>query len=1209
MKRLISILMCLALLLSLIPVGMISASALVVNVYIHYMYTLPGATEEFTMTVRADAQGYVTYPNTPNRSDEGLTFYEWYADEDFEEVFDFSKQYTSTVHLYARWVNTEDMVTLRWFKYPDDEYPAAGISVPKGDYFMPPEPGEDGMVFFDWYTDRNFKNRYNGYVYEDTDLYARFAYAEDIVDVCWYLDPNDEEPVAGIDAVIGDTFMPAEPGREGKEFFGWYTDPEFKNKYNGFVSGNLNLYARFVDPDDICTIYLKCKDFVNPDNEFGYSEKIVKGDYYIPSPYMQESEESRRVLVGYYTDRNFTTKYDQTKPVESDVYLFPRFEDPENCYSISIFAGVEFNGPNDVFYVLKGDYYPVPDPYDPPSHLLRFYGWYSDRDLTVRFRGGNITGDICLFPRYVRVSGSSRVRVFRRTGDANPIETRSLQIGDQYMPAEPQADDGEVFVGWYTDADLVDFYNGTVDDDNLTLYARFVKRENVALVTVYPDPDDLTQVYTVRVAKGDSFTPEEPGGKPDRVFFAWYTDNEFDTAERYNGYIYEDTSLYARFVKFEDIVTLRWFLDPDDEYPAAGIEIVNLDWFTPPEPGREGKVFFAWYTDPDFENVYNGFVDGDTDLYARFVDADEIATVYWYLDPNDAEPVAGCEQIIGDYFTPAEPGREGKVFFDWYTDKNFKNRYNGIVEGDTDLYARFVYKNDIINLSWYLTADADEPVACVEVIKGDVFGNPPAPGREGEVFMGWYTDRALTKPYDFTAPILTYTELFPKFLPEGQVEYINIRIYFAPADPDDPDEIPVAGYEWPKGRPVQAPAEPGKEGATFGGWFLDPKLTVPFVEGTAYDHDINLFPKFTWPIPTITAFSNTEGGLKVTWTDVGEFEFYTLFRKGPKDKNWVKVAVAIEDNYYFDNTAVSGTTYTYTVRCVDLNKIVYTSGYNATGWTYTAYDMPELTKVGPTTNGMALTWTASKGAYGVKVFRKNDAGKWAALATVTGTSTSYVDKTVVSGNEYTYTVRAVNKSGKYITDFDPIGMTAAYVAMPKISGFENTATGAKMAWAKCTGAKKYRVFVKNSKGGWTKLADTPSLYYIHTAAVSGKSYTYTVRALDINGAYCSAFYAAGWTNKFIGTPAAPTLKNTKSGVQITSTLPAGAVKYCVFRKEAGATKWTRVITNIAASKKIVIDATAKNGKKYTYTIRCLSSDGKSYVSGYNATGRTITCKR
>ena len=83
------------------------------------------------------------------------------------------------------------------------------------------------------------------------------------------------------------------------------------------------------------------------------------------------------------------------------------------------------------------------------------------------------------------------------------------------------------------------------------------------------------------------------------------------------------------------------------------------------------------------------------------------------------------------------------------------------------------------------------------------------------------------------------------------------------------------------------------------------------------------------------------------------------------------------------------------------------------------------------------------------------------------------------------------------------------------------------------------------------------------------------------------------------------LKNTKAGVSISWKKSAGAVKYRIFRK-TGSGKWAKLADTAKTS---IVDKTAKNGKTYSYTIRCISKDGKKYTSGYNAKGSTIKCKR
>ena len=53
-------------------------------------------------------------------------------------------------------------------------------------------------------------------------------------------------------------------------------------------------------------------------------------------------------------------------------------------------------------------------------------------------------------------------------------------------------------------------------------------------------------------------------------------------------------------------------------------------------------------------------------------------------------------------------------------------------------------------------------------------------------------------------------------------------------------------------------------------------------------------------------------------------------------------------------------------------------------------------------------------------------------------------------------------------------------------------------------------------------------------------------------------------------------------------------------------KWVK-IADTAGTK--IVDKTAKNGVKYFYTVRCIAKGGKSFQSGYNATGSAIVCKR
>ena len=287
---------------------------------------------------------------------------------------------------------------------------------------------------------------------------------------------------------------------------------------------------------------------------------------------------------------------------------------------------------------------------------------------------------------------------------------------------------------------------------------------------------------------------------------------------------------------------LKYYMDPADE-EQAGYQTVEIGSapVKPEDPFEEGKAFMGWFADKDLTDPFDFSkpLETDTNIYAKFLDEDEVVGVNFFLGPEEEYPIPGMglELEKGAILPqPADPSNGDLAFFGWYSDRELKNKYDFSkpVETFLNLFARFVSSEDCYSVLIYLDAEDTEPTAGFEVPKGEPIPERDDPGREDATFAGWYTDRELTQPADFTAPRDEDVSLFPKFITEE--DCYTVWVYLRPDD----EEV-TTGYDVPKGTPCSKPAEPGREGYEFLGWFTDKELTEPADFTTPRTEDVTLY--------------------------------------------------------------------------------------------------------------------------------------------------------------------------------------------------------------------------------------------------------------------------------------------------------------------------------------------------------------------------------
>jgi chitinase len=121
---------------------------------------------------------------------------------------------------------------------------------------------------------------------------------------------------------------------------------------------------------------------------------------------------------------------------------------------------------------------------------------------------------------------------------------------------------------------------------------------------------------------------------------------------------------------------------------------------------------------------------------------------------------------------------------------------------------------------------------------------PDEPTKEGYTFGGWYSDQELTTEYMFSTMPSEDIELYAKW---------TINQYTISFDVDGGTTVMPITQDY--NTLVTEPEEPTKEGFTFGGWYMNPELTILYVFTTIPANDVTLYAKW----------------IEIDWTEVEEY--------------------------------------------------------------------------------------------------------------------------------------------------------------------------------------------------------------------------------------------------------------------------------------------------------------------------------------------------
>lgn len=225
------------------------------------------------------------------------------------------------------------------------------------------------------------------------------------------------------------------------------------------------------------------------------------------------------------------------------------------------------------------------------------------------------------------------------------------------------------------------------------------------------------------------------------IFKGWYEKDDYigDVFDFEKTQITHDITLTARWAQ---AFTVKFDANGHGAAPADQTVEINGKATKPADPTAEGYVFRGWYTTAacTTEFDFNTPIAADTTLYAKW---DEIYTVTFNVGGHGTAPTPQKVENGSKATKPENPTAKGWRFDGWYTDEKCTAGYDfdKAVTANTTLYAKWT---QLFTLTF--ETNGGTKIDSVEAPDGSlVYLGSYKPTKSGYYFVGWYTDKNLTR--------------------------------------------------------------------------------------------------------------------------------------------------------------------------------------------------------------------------------------------------------------------------------------------------------------------------------------------------------------------------------------------------------------------------------------------------------------------------------
>ncbi len=296
---------------------------------------------------------------------------------------------------------------------------------------------------------------------------------------------------------------------------------------------------------------------------------------------------------GWYTDANYTKKFDFSKPVNNDTILYAKYKEPEKeIYTVTY----DSKGGTAVAEqkITSGEKTTAPTA--PTRKGYTFNGWYSDAEYKTTFNFNTaITKNITLYAKW---EANKYTVKFDANGGQGKMEDQQFAYDQEgNLNNNTFTRTGYTFAGWgeTKEAQTAKYANGEkvknlAESGNKTLYAVWTQNQNY---TVKFDSKGGTSVTEQKVASGAKATTPTAPTRKGYTFKGWYKDNNYKEEFKFDTPVTQNLTLYAKWeankyaIKFDSNGGTGTMNDQQFTYDQEGN--LNNNSFT-----REGYTFAGW---------------------------------------------------------------------------------------------------------------------------------------------------------------------------------------------------------------------------------------------------------------------------------------------------------------------------------------------------------------------------------------------------------------------------------------------------------------------------------------------------------------------------------------------------------------------------------------------------------------------------------------